>query len=281
MIVKTNSPCNTLDDKMFNFVKSVNVDFSWVNDAIDKLNDEVAKINTKIDSMFPSGVIVKYTNSSEKSEKPFNTQSLIRGWMKDRSKQTTIPSFLNSLGSSWSLIGIYGTFEYDDLVGDTVTFKHKVTFMGNKVEDNVRVCYFTYSNGSPSLSSTGANAMEKEESTDGGVNARTYGSQNCDWEILLSQSNYTIDYIKTAANNDLITTHKVPGFNLWVSGVMEAEWGISMPNGEQNDVEWFTYAPDKLGNNGYTATFVLTVKDITKINPECFGAMDYLEYRKD
>ena len=64
MIVKTNSPCNTLDDKMFNFVKSVNVDFSWVNDAIDKLNDEITKINGKIDSMFPSGVIVKYANES-------------------------------------------------------------------------------------------------------------------------------------------------------------------------------------------------------------------------
>ena len=275
MIVKTNSPCNTLDDKMFNFVKSVNVDFSWVNDAIDKLNDEITKINGKIDSMFPSGVIVKYANESngEKSKETFDTQKMIRGWMKDRSKQTNTPSFLKTLGDNWSLIGVYGTFEYDDLVGDTVTFKHKVTFTGNKIEDNVRVCYFTYTN--QLTNETPA------ESTEDNVNARQYGSQNCDWEILLSQSNYTIDYIKTAANNDLITTHKVPGFNLWVSGVMEAEWGISMPNGEQNDVEWFTYAPDKIGNNGYTATFVLSIKDITKINPECFAAMDYLEYRKD
>ena len=269
MIVKTNSPCNTLDDKMFSFVKSVNVDFSWVNDAIDKLNDAITKINAKIDSMFPSGVVVKYANEQESSKETlerFNTQSLIRGWMKDRSKQTTVPAFLKSLGDSWSLSGVYGTFEYDDLIGETVTFRHKVTFMGNKIEDYVRVCYFTYSN-----------AME----TEGDVNARQYGSQVCDWEILLSQGNYTIDYIKTAANNDAVTTHKVPGFTLWVPGVMEAEWGISMPNGEQNDVEWFTYAPDKIGNNGYTATFVLSIKDLTKINPECFAAMGYLEYRKD
>ena len=49
MIVKTNSACNTLDGKMFNFMKGVTVDFSWVNEALDKINEEIAKINDKID----------------------------------------------------------------------------------------------------------------------------------------------------------------------------------------------------------------------------------------
>ena len=161
MLVKTNSACNTLDGKMFNFMKGVTVDFSWVNEALDKINDEIAKINDKIESMFPSGAIIKYKNeSSDGAKQIFDTQKLVRGWMKDRSIQTSIPSFLKKFGSNWSLIGIYGTFEYNDLVGDTVTFKHRLTFMGNKIEDYVRICYFAYKdeigeespNGSSSLS---------------------------------------------------------------------------------------------------------------------------------
>ena len=109
MIVKTNSACNTLDGKMFNFMKGVTVDFSWVNEALDKINEEIAKINDKIESMFPSGAIIKYKNESSDGTKgiSFDTQKLVRGWMKDRSIQTSIPSFLKKFGSNWSLIGIY------------------------------------------------------------------------------------------------------------------------------------------------------------------------------
>lgn len=273
MITKTNSACNTLDGKMFDFMKGVNVDFSWVNEALDKINDEITKINNKIDSMFPSGVIVKYTNSPSSEKVIFNTPTLIRGWMKDRSKQTNIPSFLTSLGANWSLIGIYGTFEYEDLVGDTVTFKHKVTFMGNKIEDYVRICYFAYQN---------ATGEEGTDATaDDTPNARQYGTQIGDWEILLSQNNYSIDYVRTASGNNETYEGSQPGFSLWVAGANEAEWGINKANGEQTWLEWFTYAPDHIGSSGYTATVVLTVKDITKINPECFAEMEYLEYRKD
>lgn len=276
MIVKTNSACNTLDGKMFNFMKGVTVDFSWVNEALDKINEEIAKINDKIESMFPSGAIIKYKNeSSDGAKQIFDTQKLVRGWMKDRSIQTSTPSFLKKFGSNWSLIGIYGTFEYNDLVGDTVTFKHRLTFMGNKIEDYVRICYFAYEDEIGEEIPNGSSSLSAD------ANARQHGKQIGDWEILLSQNNYSIDYVRTASGNIELYEGTVPGFALWVAGANEAEWGINKANGEQTWLEWFTYAPDHIGSNGYTATIVLTVKDITKINPECFAAMDYLEYRKD
>ena len=54
--------------------------------------------------MFPSGAIIKYKNeSSDGAKQIFDTQKLVRGWMKDRSIQTSIPSFLKKFGSNWSL----------------------------------------------------------------------------------------------------------------------------------------------------------------------------------
>ena len=160
-----------------------------------------------------------------------------------------------TLSGTWELVGINGTYDYEDN-----DFIHKMTFTGKFVEDQVTIKHFNYSKD---------------------TNDREFGTNNLSWSTVLTSGNYTIDYVKDSARTDILTGFEKPGIKYWISGVMEAEWGLSMINGSQDYIEWFTYAPDMEGNSGYSVTFRLTVKDITKINPECLSAMDYLEYIKN
>ena len=160
-----------------------------------------------------------------------------------------------TLSGTWELVGINGTYDYEDN-----DFIHKMTFTGKFVEDQVTIKHFNYSKD---------------------TNDREFGTNNLSWSTVLTSGNYTIDYVKDSARTDILTGFEKPGIKYWISGVMEAEWGLSMINGSQDYIEWFTYAPDMEGNSGYSVTFRLTVKDITKINPECLSVMDYLEYIKN
>ena len=65
-------------------------------------------------------------------------------------------------------------------------------------------------NGSSSLSAD-ANGSQNLEGSEI-PNARQHGKQIGDWEILLSQNNYSIDYVRTASGNIELYEGTVPGF---------------------------------------------------------------------
>ena len=219
---------NSFDDKMFDFVKNVDVDFTEIEDAITDIKNTITLIKSE---MYPIGVVIKSSSMNP---------------------PTT---------GKWKLVGLYGTYTYED----EGKFSHTITLTGSHVEDSVVIKSFTYENGLSELEGLSE------------PNDRKYGTSILSWSSILSSNNYSIDYIKTASTyNSLINQ----GFTVWVSGVAEAEWGIQKIDGNQDYVEWFTYAPDKGSTDCYSATFRLTLNDPDKIDDRCKSSMTYYEYQR-
>ena len=154
-----------------------------------------------------------------------------------------------TLPGIWKLVGIHGRYQFED-----DNYKHFMTFYGTTLEDQVYIKSFNYQNS---------------------TNDRNYGTNTLSWSNFFRSGNYTIDFVKTTAQCDSFSTG---GFGVWVSGVGEAEWGINKGTESQEYVEWFTYAPNKGMYNGYTATFVITIKDLSLFGVDsCYNEYEKIE----